>query len=145
MVGVFKSFINGQNRWYINASYSEGKNLTEHKQLTVGELQDIRGYPLAYERGNKRYILNFERRFYSKLHWFNLIRVGAVVFVDIGKAWGAESFEESSHLRSAGVGLRLNSSKTGNPAELHLNIGVPLTNDDTLDSYLVSLSMESTF
>lgn len=138
-------FINGQNRWYINAAYSEGKNLSEHNQLTVGELQDVRGYPLAYERGNKRYVINIERRFYSNLHWFNLIRVGALVFIDVGKAWGSESFEETHHLRSAGIGLRLNSSKTGNPAVLHLNIGAPLADDRPLESYLVSLSVEGSF
>ncbi len=142
---MYYGFIDNKNRWYVKASYDEGRSLSEHLQLTVGELQDVRGYPLAYQRGNKRYIVNIERRYYSDAHWFNLIRVGAVAFADFGHVWGDETFEDNSHLKSVGLGLRFNSSKSGNPAVVHLNIAAPLTDQESLDDYLFSLSVETAF
>lgn len=138
-------FINGKNRWYAHWKYDFGNELEEHEQFTVGEVSGLRGYPLAYQRGDRRYIINMERRFYSDIHWFNLIRVGAVGFVDIGHAWGSEEYDDKTHLASAGIGLRAHTSKSGTPVVLHLNLATPLVKDGNLDSYLVSFSMESTF
>ncbi|VUD58908.1 Outer membrane protein assembly factor BamA [Thalassocella blandensis] len=143
--GQYYYFINGENRWFLNLQYDEGKNLPEYLQFTLGETDGMRGYPIAYQRGDKRYIANFERRFYSKAHWFNLIRFGAVAFVDVGHAWGSEDYQDQSHLASAGFGLRFHSSKTGTPLVMHLNFSAPLVDNENLDNFLISFSMENRF
>ncbi len=137
-------FINGKNRWYFNMQYDAGKNLLQHEQFVAGESSGVRGYPLAYQRGNQRFVINTERRYYSEAHWFNLIRVGAVTFLDIGRAWGDKNFEDSRNLASVGAGLRFHSSKSGSPLVMHLNIAAPLIKDE-LDNYLISFSMQNSF
>lgn len=148
IIGVsanYNYFINDRHRWYYSLSYDWGDQLAEYRQLTIGETDGMRGYPLAYQRGDKRYIAHIERRFYSDLHWFNLIRVGMVMFLDFGGAWGADDFRDTHHLQSVGLGLRLHSSKTGNPAVMHINIGTPLSEKEGIEDYLISLSLEAVF
>lgn len=144
--GQYHYFLNDKNRWYVKAGFSRGYNLAQFRQLTVGEVEGVRGYPLAYQRGDKRYVLNIERRFYSDLHWLNIVRLGAVVFFDMGRAWGVNTFPSDSVLKSVGFGLRLHSSKVGNPPVLHMNVGFPILNDnDDLNSALFSISVENQF
>ncbi len=142
-------FIGGKNRWYAHMQLDWGYKLAEYEQFTLGEISGVRAYPLAYQRGDKRYFATIERRFYSDIHWLNLIRVGAAAFIDFGRAWGVETYENGNHLASAGVGLRLHSSKTGSPAVIHLNVGVPLienqTSETRLPDYMFSMSVEGRF
>lgn len=143
--GKYHYYVDGKNRWQIRASWDRGNNLPEYRELTLGEEVGMRGYPLSYQRGDNRYIVNIERRFYSDIHWFNLIRVGAVAFVDAGRAWQTGSGEQADHLASAGLGLRLHSSKSGNPAVIHINLSAPLVKDEQLDDYLVSVAVGTEF
>ncbi|MDO6423328.1 hypothetical protein [Saccharophagus degradans] len=143
--GKYHYYVDGKNRWQIRASWDRGNNLPEYRELTLGEEVGMRGYPLSYQRGDNRYIVNIERRFYSDIHWFNLIRVGAVAFVDAGRAWQTGNGEQADHLASAGLGLRLHSSKSGNPAVIHINLSAPLVKDEQLDDYLVSVAVGTEF
>lgn len=144
--GRYHYFINGKNRWYVRAGLSRGYNLAQFRQLTVGEVEGVRGYPLAYQRGDKRYVLNVERRFYSDIHWLNIVRLGAVVFFDMGRAWGVDEFPSDNVLKSVGFGLRLHSSKVGYPSVVHMNVGFPIFNDnDDLNDALFSISVEGQF
>lgn len=142
-------FIGGKNRWYAHFQYDWGYKLEEYEQFAVGEINGVRAYPLAYQRGDRRYFASFERRFYSDIHWLNLIRVGAAAFVDVGRAWGVKEFENSNHLASLGFGVRLHSSKTGSPAVIHLNIGVPLIentrSEKSLPDYMFSMAVKGQF
>lgn len=142
---TFNHFVNGSNRWHTHFEFDVGENLSEFRQVVVGETNGLRGYPLSFQRGDKRYIVNIERRFYSKTHLFNLVRAGAVLFIDFGRAWGSDSFQNTPHLQSVGAGLRLHSSKTGTPAVVHLNLGVPLNKNETQEKFLISLSVRGTF
>jgi len=144
--GRYHYFINDKNRWYVKVGLSRGYNLAQFRQLAIGEVEGVRGYPLAYQRGDKRYVLNVERRFYSDLHWLNIVRLGAVVFFDMGRAWGIDEFPSDDVLKSVGFGLRLHSSKVGNPSVVHMNVGFPILNDsDDLNDALFSISVESQF
>jgi outer membrane protein assembly factor BamA len=144
--GRYHYFINGKNRWYVKTGFSRGYNLAQFRQLTIGEVEGVRGYPLAYQRGDKRYVLNVERRFYSDIHWLNIVRLGAVVFFDMGRAWGVDEFPSDNVLKSVGFGLRLHSSKVGNPSVVHMNVGFPILNDnDDLNDALFSISVEGQF
>lgn len=144
---TYHHYVDGKNRWQVHASWDKGNKLAEHREFTLGEEVGMRGYPLSYQRGDNRYLVNIERRFYSNIHWFNLIRVGAVAFVDIGRAWHSDATQQADHLASTGVGLRLHSSKSGNPAVVHINASAPLVKNEehTLDNYLLSVSVGSAF
>lgn len=147
----YNYFINGVNRWYVGAQYFMGENLLPHQEYTLGEIEGVRGYPIGFQRGDRGYILNMERRLYTKAHWFNLIRFGVVGFVDVGHVWGLDRYSEgdaqNKALVSAGLGLRFHSSKSGTPAVVHINLSKPLRyrNDPDLDNLLLSISVEKTF
>lgn len=141
----YHHYINRKNRWQVKASWDRGVHLPEYRELTLGEEAGMRGYPLSYQRGENRYLINIERRFYSDIHWFNLIRVGAVAFFDAGRAWDDGMSEDTDHLASAGVGLRLHTSKSGNPAVIHINLSKPLIVEDDIDTYLMSVAVTSAF
>ena len=57
-------------------------------------------------------MLSLEERVYTDLHLFNLIRIGAAAFFDVGRAWepGADSGIPDHWLAHVGFGLRLMSS-----------------------------------
>jgi hypothetical protein len=142
----YNLLIDPNNRWFVSAQYSHGDKLQSFEQLTIGGSENLRGYPLDYQRGNQRYVLKLERRHYTNIHLFNLIRVGTVLFLDAGQAWGGQTFESRpSHLADLGVGLRLTPSKLGSPLVLRLDLAKPLMDREHVESSLFSLSVSSIF
>jgi hemolysin activation/secretion protein len=93
--------------------------------------------------------LTLEERMYTDIHLFNLIRVGWAMFIDIGRAWNPDGDDgiEDDYLASAGLGLRLASSKSDKGSLLHIDLAFPLTNKDDpdVDSAEVSVKMKTRF
>lgn len=141
----YHHFIDRKNRWQVDARWDKGNDLAQYRELTLGEESGMRGYPLSFQRGDNRYLMNIERRYYSDLHWFNLIRVGAVAFMDIGRAWDSATQSEAKLLASTGIGLRFQTSKTGNPAVIQVNLSKPLVATEGIDSYLLSVAVGARF
>jgi outer membrane protein assembly factor BamA len=134
-----------KNRWYARAEFGIGQNLPQYKEFTVGDITGLRGYPTDYLRGNKRYAFTLERRYFSDIYLFNLLRMGAVVFVDSGKAWGLPSETYSPLLTNVGVGLRFSSTKVrvGNVARI--DIAVPTAAKSGLDKYQLTIGAYQKF
>src|SRR5690606_30270825 len=107
----YNYFQDEKRRWYLGMSYAVGQDLAQHEELTLGDITGMRGYPTDFQRGNERYVFTIERRYFTDLHIFNLMRVGTVMFFDIGKAWGIDEYGYSPLLSNVGVGLRFSSSK----------------------------------
>ncbi|MCL4838402.1 MAG: hypothetical protein KJ058_10620 [Thermoanaerobaculia bacterium] len=105
-----------------------GHRLDADTQLLLGGDSGLRGYPLRYQEGNRRVLLTVEQRFFHDRELFHLVRVGAAVFADAGKAWsaGEPGPESLGLLRDVGVGLRLGSSRSANAAMVHLDVAWPL-------------------
>lgn len=122
------------HRWYAQLEYNKGFNLLEHSELLLGALDGLRGYPDSYQRGDTRYRFTVEKRHVSKLHLFNLIRLGTVVFVDAGKAWGA-GYQDQHLLANVGVGIRLSSSKARVGNVVHIDWAYPLVDRDLVPSH----------
>ncbi len=142
----YNLFRDDQNRWYARARYDQGWNLLQHEELTVGAVSGLRGYPIDYQRGKHRYVFNLERRYFSDLHIFNIVRMGAVAYIDAGRAWGLESDGHSNeHLSNFGVGLRMSSSKTKVGNVLHLDVAKPLAEKNNVDDYQFLIKAEGRF
>lgn len=138
-------YLNGNyHRYYVSLSYDQGHNLLPHEQLTAGGENGLRGYPLDYQRGEKRALLSLENRYITPWHIFNLFRVGAVGFVDAGRAWGA-GYSATSTLANVGLGLRLSSSKAKLDHIAHLDLAFPLVDRDAVDEYQVIMKAEARF
>lgn len=124
---AYHYFLNDKNRWYFRLRYDIGRDLLQHEELTVGDISGMRGYPTDYQRGEKRYVMSIERRYFSDYHLFNLLRMGGVVFFDAGKAWGGETSGDTPLLSNIGFGLRFSSSKVRVGNVVHVDIAMPVT------------------
>lgn len=134
-----------KNRWYARFELSAGENLPQYKQLTVGDITGLRGYPTDYLRGDRRYVFSVERRYFSDVHIFNLMRVGGVVFFDAGKAWGLLNEPKSPVLSDIGIGLRLSSTKVRIGNVIHVDIAMPTSPKDGLSKYQLTIGAYQKF
>jgi hypothetical protein len=144
---TYNYFQDEKRRWYLGFRYDMGQDLAQYEELTVGDLTGLRGYPTDYQRGDERYVLTLERRYFTDMHIFNLMRVGAVVFVDVGKAWGIEQYGYSPLLSNIGFGLRLSSSKVRIGNVVHIDIATPTSarNAEGVGQYQLTIGAESQF
>lgn len=130
----YYSLIGEKHRWYISGSYHQGHQLSQHLELTAGGGGGLRGYPLDYQRGDKRYLASIEKRYISDLHLFNVLRFGTAMYIDIGRAWGG-GYYNAPHLANFGVGIRMSSSKAKVGNILHLDLAFPLVERDQVNSF----------
>lgn len=136
---AYHYLIDEKNRWYARAEFGMGENLPQYKELTVGDITGLRGYPTDYLRGDRRYVFTLERRYFSDIHIFNLMRLGAVVFFDVGKAWGLPNEPQSPVLSDVGIGLRFSSTKVRIGNIIHIDIATPTTAKEGIDKYQLTI------
>lgn len=144
---TYNYFQDDKRRWYMGLLYEVGQDLAQYEELTVGDITGLRGYPTDYQRGDERYVFTVERRYFTDLHIFNLLRVGAVVFFDMGKAWGVEQYGYSPLLSNVGFGLRLSSSKVRIGNVVHVDIATPTSarNEPGVGKYQLTVGAQSRF
>lgn len=143
---AYNFFVDEKNRWYAGFRYDAGHDLAQYEELTVGDIAGLRGYPTDYQRGDERYVFTVERRYFSDIHIFNILRVGAVAFFDIGKAWGLEEqYGESPTLSNVGFGLRLSSTKVRIGNVVHVDIATPTSAREGLDEYQLTIGAQQKF
>jgi outer membrane protein assembly factor BamA len=140
----------GDGLFVARVSGEMAQNLDFENQLLLGGDNGLRGYPLRYQSGDRRFLLTLEQRFYSSREFFHLLHAGAAVFFDAGRAWFVEpppSFlsppaAQRQLLKDAGVGLRLGSSRSAQGAIIHLDLAVPLDRGRSIKGvqYLVTTS-----
>ncbi|HEX4962403.1 MAG TPA: POTRA domain-containing protein [Thermoanaerobaculia bacterium] len=136
----------GRLRWYArdfgdNVLYaSAGADLAHHldgeDQILLGGDSGLRGYPLRYEAGDRRFLFTVEQRFFSDRELFHLIHPGAAIFFDAGRAWFVDAplsklqrifqRQDDQVLRDVGFGLRLGSSRSSRGAVVHVDVAFPL-------------------
>ena len=117
----------------LQATYTS--NLNTNRQLLYGGDTGARAFDNRFQAGDRRVILTLEERVYTDLHILNLLRVGFAVFLDVGRAWepDVEDGIQDDYLASAGIGLRLASSKSDAGQIMHVDLAFPLTNRDDPD------------
>jgi hypothetical protein len=139
--GPFALFVN------FKAAYS--KNLNSNRQLVMGGIAGARAFDNRFQAGDRSVVLSIEERAYSDLHLFNLVRVGAAVFADIGRAWepGVDDGLADDYLSNVGIGLRLGSSKSASSRVAHIDFAIPLTNRDDPDvgGFQISVEVKGSF
>jgi outer membrane protein assembly factor BamA len=136
---AYHYLVDEKNRWYARLELGMGEDLPQYQELTVGGITGLRGYPIDYLRGDRRYVFTLERRYFSDVHIFNLLRMGAVVFFDVGKAWGLPNEPHSPILSDVGVGLRFSSTKVRIGNVVHIDIATPTTARDGIDKYQLTI------
>jgi hypothetical protein len=129
----------------LRVDYTDG--LTLDNQLTLGGGNGLRGYDRHYQTGDRSFVFNVEQRYYSDWHPFRLIRVGAAVFFDVGRAWfkGEDNGPNGDVLSNAGFGLRLNSSRAEKGSVIHIDIAFPFDKGPDVDDYQFLIRVRDTF
>jgi outer membrane protein assembly factor BamA len=137
----------GEHVFYVHAEADRVRNLDHGEQLLLGGDSGLRGYPLRYQDGDRRFLLTLEQRFYSPWNLFQLVQVGGAVFFDIGRSWFPDeaSGPTSGTLKDVGLGLRLSPSRSGRGALVHVDIAFPLDGDPALQSTQFLVSTHETF
>lgn len=115
------------------------ENLDVENQLLLGGDNGLRGYPLRYQLGDRRFLGTVEQRFYRDREYFHLVHLGAAVFFDAGRAWFVEppppgvllAGAPRQMLKDVGAGLRLGSSRSAQGAVVHLDVAMPLDRGQT--------------
>jgi hypothetical protein len=128
-------------------SAAAGLNLDPHRQLPLGGDSGLRGYPLRYQNADRRVLLNLEQRLFTDWEPLSLFSVGAVAFVDAGRAWSSEVSQQASPgwLFDAGVGLRLGNLRSSSGRMIHIDLAVPLNGDSQIDGVQFLLGTSKKF
>jgi outer membrane protein assembly factor BamA len=118
------------NDWsllYIGLSGTAVDQLDQNHQLLLGGDNGLRGYPLRYALGEKSLLLTVEERFFIDREFFHVLRIGAAVFADVGKAWG-EMPDPAAHLgvlKDIGIGLRFGQTRSAHAGMVRLDVALP--------------------
>lgn len=116
-------------------------------QLLLGGDSGLRGYPLRYQDGDRRWLLTVEERFFTRWSMFSLFDIGAAVFADVGRSWDPDRPEDpgSGILADVGAGLRLGMKRSGRGSVVHLDLAMPLGGGDDISSLQWLVSSHRTF
>jgi hypothetical protein len=137
----------GRHLLFARISADLAHDLDAENQLLLGGDNGLRGYPLRFQQGDRRFLLTLEQRFFSGWEILHLAYVGGAVFFDIGRAWfaGAPSDANGELLKDVGLGLRLGSSRSGRGGMVHLDVAFPLDGDDSIESVQWLVTTKETF
>ncbi|MCC2617079.1 outer membrane protein assembly factor [Aestuariibacter halophilus] len=108
----------------------------------------VRGYPLQYQHGDRRWSASAELRMYPQTNLWQLLDVGYAAFVDVGRANGgadAHDNEQSGPLASVGAGVRLYSSRSSHRSVIHMDVIKPLSSGPGVDSWEWRLEVKQRF
>ena len=101
---------------------------------------------MRYQRGQHRVLFTAEERYYTNWYPLRLFRVGAAVFYDIGRAWGAETPNPvNGWLSDIGVGLRFLNARASFGNILHVDLAFPMNKDPSIKSYQLLVQTGKTF
>ena len=133
--------------FYMALSAEYVKNPYLDNQVLLGGDSGLRGYPLRYQWGDRKFLLTLEQRFYSSWNLFELANVGGLVFFDVGRAWfpGIEKTPETDILKDVGFGMRLTSTRSSGGVVLHIDLAFPLDGDDNIDDMQLLISTHESF
>ena len=126
----------GDHLLYLLLHVDAAHNLDPELQLLLGGDSGLRGYPLRYQEGDRRFLVTLEQRFFSDWNPFRLANVGAAVFVDFGRGWFIGPQDEETDrgvLRDVGFGLRIGSARSSRGTMVHLDVAFPLDRDGSID------------
>lgn len=121
---------------FLGLSGQWGTGLDANQQILLGGDNGLRGYPLRYQAGSRRWLFTAEQRFFTNWYPFQLFNVGAAVFYDMGAVAGRDPLgtRPQGILKDVGLGLRLGNSRSALGNVLHLDVAVPLDGNSSIQN-----------
>ena len=115
--------------------------------LQLGGDNGLRGYPLSFQSGERRFLLTIEQRVYTDWYPYRLFRLGGAVFADAGRAWhgtGQQTAGERT-LTDAGIGLRLQNPRSAAGSVVHADLAFPVNARSEVKSVQVLFKSYTSF
>ncbi len=136
LAGSVRYYVEQNENWlfFTTLQATKGWRLDLEDQILLGGDNGLRGYPLRYQDGTARALWTVEQRFFTDWYPFRLFRVGAAVFFDTGRTWGAAPLAAPSLglLKDAGFGLRFGNSRSGLGNVVHVDLAFPFNGDSSI-------------
>jgi hypothetical protein len=123
------------------------RNLDPENQVLLGGDNGMRGYPIRYQAGESRTMLNVEQRFFTDYYPWRLFRIGWAVFADAGRVNGRDPRATAplGTLYDVGAGLRLASPRASGRNVVHIDLAFPLNAPSTIDSVQFVVETKGSF
>ncbi len=136
-----------KNLFSVSFSALVTERIDPENQVLLGGDNGLRGYPLRYQAGERRAILNVEQRFFTNWYPWRLFRVGYAVFLDAGRVGGRDPRANPSLgiLYDVGMGLRLSSPRSSGRNVVHIDLAFPLNRTPTIDRTQLVVETRSSF
>jgi hypothetical protein len=132
----------GDRGFQFRLLWEDSRELDTDRQLTLGTDVGLRGWDPDYFDGTGRALANAQYRRLLFRDVLELFSVGALVFVDAGRTWGARVGPSTDGIRTdAGVGLIFDLSRFSTSNILRAEIAWP----DDGSGYVISLTGSSLF
>ena len=115
--------------------------------LQIGGDNGLRGYPLSFQSGERRFLLTVEQRVYTDWYPYRLFRLGGALFADAGRAWhgtGERTADERT-LTDAGIGLRLQNPRSASGSVVHVDLAFPANARNEVKSFQVLFKSYAAF
>lgn len=119
--------------FYAGLSGAAATRLDADHQILLGGDNGLRGYPLRYALGDRSILLTVEERFYLNREIAHVVRLGAAVFADVGKA-RSEDPVPAAHLgvlKDIGFGLRIGQTRSAHAGMVRIDVALPFDNGGT--------------
>jgi hypothetical protein len=132
---------------FLGLAVDRGVNPDAEQQVKLGGDSGLRGYPLRYQTGQGRWLLNVEQRYFTEWYPFRLFNVGGAVFYDMGRVWDQDARTQNRQglLRDLGFGLRLGNSRSAIGHVVHIDVAFPLDGDSSIRRVQFLVEAKSSF
>ena len=127
----------------LKAHFRSSDHLLPSERIYLGGDTGMRGFPKAFQSGNKSFLLQAEKRLHFEWYPLHLAKFGAVAFSDIGSAWGNN--KDPKLLANIGLGLRMIPTRASSSKTMHLNLAMPLAQRQSVDKIQLSISTAKSF
>ncbi len=141
--GELNHFTSTGNDIRLKALFRSSDHLFPSERIYLGGDTGMRGFPKAFQSGNKSFLLQAEKRLHFEWYPLHLAKFGAVAFSDIGSAWGNN--KDPKLLANIGLGLRMIPTRASSSKTMHLNLAMPLTQRQSIDKIQLSISTAKSF
>ena len=133
-----------RRRLHVFGLFEVGRNLFIDNQISLGGDSGLRGYPIKYQNGDRKYLVSIEERYFFDWYPFHLVKTGVSVFADAGSAWDSRR-ESRDTLGDVGFGFLIASTRQSNNNILRIDFAFPLDDRDTVDSFQLLVGSQAEF
>ncbi len=137
-------FHNISSRLHLIGIVEFGDNLSIDNQISLGGDTGLRGYPLKYQNGDRKFLFSIEERYLFDWYPYRILKTGVTIFADIGSAWDSET-GSMDILRDVGFGFVIASTRQSTKKTLRIDFAFPLDDTDSVDSFQLLIGVEKEF